>query len=117
MTYFPPDRTPITGNGQGRVDSSDVTTAVAIVGAEAVVGQKYYITSLILSVAVAGEYWIEDEDAVQITGKFSLAAKGGVSWACPIDTPIVSPTANKGLKIKSSIAGVVSCTLTFYTAA
>ena len=105
-----------TGYGQGKVDNADTTTARAITGAEAQAGKKFYITSIILSVAVAGSYWIEDADAAQITCKFTLAANGGVSAQFPINTPFVSTTANKGLYVKGSIAGVVGCQITFYAA-
>jgi len=117
MTYFPPQSAPMTDSGVGKLDSADVTTAQSIVGASAVAAKKYYITSIILSVAAAGTYWIEDDDAVQVTGKFSLAARGGVSWAAPKDTPLASPTVNKGLKVKGTVAGVIGCTITYYLAA
>jgi hypothetical protein len=108
----------ITGYGQARLDDADVTTAQAFDnGAAAVADKKFYITSIILSVAVAGSYWIEDDDGAQITCKFTLAANGGVSWLCPIDTPFKSTTVNKGLKVKGSSAGVVGCMITYYTAA
>jgi len=55
----------ITGAGQAKLDHADVTTAQVLVAA--VADKKFYITSIILSVAAAGSYWIEDDDAAQIT--------------------------------------------------
>ena len=108
-------RAAITGYGQAKVDNADTTTARVLVATAGAV--KFYITSIILSVAAAGSYWIEDEDAAQITCKFTLAANGGVALSFPIDTPFKSTTANKGLNIKGSAAGVVGCQITYYTAA
>lgn len=107
--------TAISGYGQAKLDHADVTTAQALVAA--VADKKFYITSIILSVAAAGSYWIEDDDAAQITCKFTLAANGGVSWSCPIDTPFKSTTVNKGLKVKGSASGVIGCMITYYTLA
>jgi len=108
-------RTPITNYGQAKLDHADVTTAQVL--AAAVADEKFYITSLILSVAAAGSYWIEDDDAAQITCKYTFAANGGMAISFPIDTPYKSTTANKGLKVKGSAAGVVGCQITYYTAA
>jgi len=109
------NREAITGYGQATLDHADVTTAQELVAA--VADKKFYITSIVLSVSAAGTYWIEDEDGAQITCKYSLAAYGGVSWSCPIDTPFKSTTANKGLKVKGSAAGVIGCMITYYTLA
>jgi hypothetical protein len=109
------NRAAITGYGQAKLDHADVTTAQVLIAA--VADKKFYITSIILSVAAAGSYWIEDDDAAQITSKFTLAANGGVSWSCPIDTPFKSTTVNKGLKLKGSAAGVVGIMITYYTLA
>ena len=108
-------RAAITGYGQAKLDHADVTTAQVLIAA--VADKKFYITSLILSVATAGSYWIEDDDAVQITCKYTLAANGGVAATFPIDTPFKSTTANKGLKVKGSAAGVIGCMITYYTLA
>jgi hypothetical protein len=105
-----------TGFGQGKVDNADTTTARAITGAEAQASKYFYITSIILSAAAAGAYWIEDADAAQITCKFTLAANGGVSWTAGQGTPFKSTTVNKGLSVKGSAAGVVGCMITFYAA-
>jgi len=105
----------ITGAGQAKLDHADVTTAQVLVAA--VADKKFYITSMILSVAAAGSYWIEDDDAAQITCKYTLAANGGVVISFPIDTPYKSTTANKGLKVKGSAAGVIGCMITYYTLA
>jgi hypothetical protein len=105
-----------TGYGQGKVDNADTTTARAITGAEAQASKYFYITSIILSVAAAGSYWIEDADAAQITCKYTLAANGGVSWTAGRGTPFRSTTVNKGLLVKGSAAGVVGCMITFYAA-
>jgi len=109
------NRAAITGYGQAKLDHADVTTAQVLVAA--VADKKFYITSIILSVAAAGSYWIEDDDAAQITSKFTLAANGGVSWSCPIDTPFKSTTVNKGLKLKGSAAGAAGIMITYYTLA
>lgn len=108
------NRVTITGSSQAKLDSADVTTAQVLVAA--VADKKFYITSIIFSAAAAGSYWIEDDDAAQITCKWTLAASGGVSWSCPIDTPFKSTTVNKGLKVKGSVAGVIGCMITYYTA-
>lgn len=105
----------ITGYGQAILDNADVTTARVLVAA--VADKKFYITSIIFSAAAAGSYWLEDDDAAQITCKWTLAANGGVSWSCPIDTPFKSTTVNKGLKVKGSSAGVIGCMITYYTLA
>lgn len=105
----------ITGAGQAKLDHADVTTAQVLVAA--VADKKFYITSMILSVAAAGSYWVEDDDAAQITCKYTLAANGGVVISFPIDTPYKSTTANKGLKVKGSAAGVIGCMITYYTLA
>jgi hypothetical protein len=105
-----------TGYGQGKVDNADTTTARAITGAEAQASKYFYIKSILISVAVAGSYWIEDADAAQITCKFTLAANGGVSWNSSDGTPLKSTTVNKGLYIKGSSAGVVGCMITFFAA-
>jgi len=109
------NRAAITGYGQAKLDSADVTTAQVLVAA--VADKKFYITSLILSVAAAGSYWIEDDDAAQITCKYTLAANGGLAISFPIDTPYKSTTVNKGLKVKGSVAGVIGCQITYYTLA
>jgi len=109
------NRAAITGYGQAKLDNADVTTAQVLVAA--VASNKFYITSIIFSAAAAGSYWIEDDDAAQITCKWTLAANGGVSWSCPIDTPFKSTTVNKGLKVKGSAAGVIGCMITYYTLA
>lgn len=108
-------RTPITNYGQAKVDNADTTTARVLVATAGAV--KFYITSIILSAAAAGSYWIEDTDAAQITCKFTLAANGGVALSFPQNTPFKSTTANKGLNVKGSAAGVVGCQITYYTAA
>jgi len=108
-------RTVITGYGQAKLDHADVTTAQVLVAA--VADKKFYITSIILSVAAAGSYWIEDDDAAQITCKYTLAANGGLAISFPIDTPYKSTTVNKGLKVKGSAAGVIGCMITYYTLA
>lgn len=105
----------ITGYGQAKLDHADVSSAQVLVAA--VANKKFYITSILFSAAVAGSYWIEDDDAAQITCKLTLAANGGVSWICPIDTPFKSTTVNKGLKVKGSTAGVIGCMITYYTLA
>jgi len=109
------NRAAITGYGQAKLDHADVTTAQVLVAA--VADKKFYITSITLSVAAAGSYWIEDDDAAQITCKWTLAANGGLVWSAPIDTPWKSTTANKGLKVKGSAAGVIGCMITYYTLA
>jgi hypothetical protein len=109
------NRAAITGYGQAKLDHADVTTAQVLVAA--VTDKKFYLTSITLSVAAAGSYWIEDDDAAQITCKFTLAANGGLVWSAPIDTPWKSTTVNKGLKVKGSAAGVVGCMITYYTLA
>ena len=106
------NRAAITGYFQAKLDHADVTTAQVLIAA--VADKKFYITSLIFSAAAAGAYWIEDDDQAQITCKWTLAANGGVSWSCPIDTPFKSTTANKGLKVKGSAAGVIGCMITGY---
>jgi hypothetical protein len=106
------NRVAITGYFQAKLDHADVTTAQVLIAA--VADKKFYITSLIFSAAAAGAYWIEDDDAAQITCKWTLAANGGVSWSCPIDTPFKSTTANKGLKVKGSASGVIGCMITGY---
>jgi len=108
-------RAAIDGYGQAKLDSANVTTAQVLIAA--VAAKKFYLTSITLSVAAAGSYWIEDDDAAQITCKFTLAANGGLVWSAPIDTPFKSTTANKGLKVKGSAAGVVGCMITYYTLA
>jgi hypothetical protein len=102
--------------GKGVVDNSDTTTARTLVGAEAQASKYFYITSIVMSVAAAGSYWIEDDDAAQITCKFTLAANGGLSWTAGDGTPFKSKTVNKGLKVKGSTAGAVGCMITFYAA-
>ena len=109
------NRAAITGYGQAKLDNADVTTAQVLVAA--VADEKFYITSIILSVAAAGSYWIEDDDAAQITCKYTLAANGGLATSFPIDTPFKSTTVNKGLKVKGSAAGVIGCMITYYTLA
>jgi len=108
-------RAAITGYGQAKLDHADVTTAQVLIAA--VADKKFYITSIILSVAAAGSYWIEDDDAAQITCKYTLAANGGLAISFPIDTPYKSTTVNKGLKVKGSAAGVIGCMITYYTLA
>jgi len=108
-------RAAITGYGQAKLDHADVTTAQVLIAA--VADKKFYITSIILSVAAAGSYWIEDDDAAQITCKYTLAANGGVAISFPIDTPYKSTTVFKGLKVKGSVAGVIGCQITYYTLA
>lgn len=109
------NRAAITGYGQAKLDHADVTTAQVLVAA--VADKKFYMTSITLSVAAAGSYWIEDDDAAQITCKWTLAANGGLVWTAPIDTPWKSTTVNKGLKVKGSAAGVIGCMITYYTLA
>lgn len=109
------DRSAITGYGQAKLDHADVSSAQVLVAA--VADKKFYITSIVLSVAAAGSYWIEDDDAAQITCKYTLAANGGLAISFPIDTPYKSTTANKGLKVKGSAAGVIGCMITYYTLA
>jgi hypothetical protein len=105
----------ITGYGQAKLDHANVTTAQAIVAA--VADKKFYITSITISASTAGNYWIEDDDAAQITNKFYFAANGGCALTFPIDTPYKSTTANKGLKLKGSAAGAIGCMITYYTLA
>jgi hypothetical protein len=105
----------ISGYGQAKLDHADVTTAQTLVAA--VADKKFYITSIILSVTTAGTYWIEDDDAAQITCKFTLGANGGCSHLFPINSPFKSTTVNKGLKVKGSAAGVIGCMITYYTLA
>ncbi len=109
------NRAAITGYGQAKLDHANVTTAQVLIAA--VADKKFYMTSITLSVAVAGSYWIEDDDAVQITCKWTLAANGGLVWTAPIDTPWKSTTVFKGLKVKGSAAGVIGCMITYYTLA
>lgn len=96
------------------LDNADTTTAREIVAATA--SRKIYITSLILSVDTAGNYWLEDGDATAVTGKFYLAAKGGVAQTFPEGTPLNTPVVNKALNVKGSTAGNVSVTITYYLA-
>lgn len=109
------DQAAITGYGQAKLDHADVTAAQVLVAA--VADKKFYITSIIFSVAAAGSYWIEDDDAAQITCKWTLAANGGLAVSFPIDTPFKSTTVSKGLKVKGSAAGVIGCMITYYTLA
>lgn len=96
------------------VDNADTTTAREIVAATA--SRKIYITSLIISVDTAGNYWLEDGDATQVTGKMYFAANGGCSQTFPEGTPLNTVTVNKALNVKGSTAGNVSVTVTGYLA-
>ena len=96
------------------LDNADTTTAREIVGA--VASRKIYITSLILSVDTAGNYWLEDGDATAVTGKFYLAANGGVAITFPEGTPLNTVTVNKALNVKGSASGNVGVTVTYYLA-
>ena len=96
------------------LDNADTTTAREIVAA--VASRKIYVTSLILSVDTAGNYWLEDGDATAVTGKFYLAANGGVAITFPEGTPLNTVTVNKALNVKGSTAGNVSVTVTYYLA-
>lgn len=107
------EKTIKTGYGQGKCDNADTTTAREVVAA--VAGKKLGLTSIVISVAATGNYWLEDGDAAQITPKFYLAANGGCSITCPADTPYITTTANKALNIKGSTAGAVGCMVTYYT--
>jgi hypothetical protein len=106
--------TPIVNAGrvQGKVDNADTTTARAVVAA--IASNYVYITSLIISVAVAGNYWLEDADATQITPKFYFPANGGLTWTAEGTTPYKTNTVNKAINVKGSIAGAVGVMLTGY---
>lgn len=98
---------------QGKVDNADTTTAREVLAA--IASNYVYITSFIISVAAAGNYWLEDGDAAQITPKFYLAANGGVSWTCDGATPFKTTTVNKAINVKGSVAGAVGVMLTGYS--
>ena len=96
------------------LDNADTTTAREVVAATAT--RRIFVTSLILSVDTAGNYWLEDGDATAVTGKFYLAANGGVAVTFPEGTPLNTVTQNKALNVKGSTAGNVSVTVTYYLA-
>ena len=98
---------------QGICDNADTTTAREVVAA--VASNYVYITSFIISVDTAGNYWLEDGDAAQITPKFYLAANGGVSWTSQGTTPFKTTTVNKAINVKGSASGNVGVMLTGYT--
>jgi len=98
---------------QGKVDNADTTTARQVLAA--IASNYVYITSFIISVAAAGNYWLEDGDAAQITPKFYLAANGGVSWTAVNTTPYKTTTVNKAINVKGSTAGAVGVMLTGYS--
>ena len=96
------------------LNNADTTTAREVVAATA--SRKIYVTSLILSVDTAGNYWLEDGDAAAVTGKFYLAANGGCAITFPEGTPLSTATVNKALNVKGSTAGNVGVTVTYYLA-
>jgi len=93
------------------LDNADTTTAREIQASES--GAKIYITSFCISVDTAGNYWLQDEDDTQVTGKFYLAANGGVVMNFPPETPLKLVTA-KALEVKGSVSGNVSVTVSGY---
>lgn len=101
-----------TGRVQGKVDNADTTTAREVIAA--IASNYVYITSMIISVAVAGNYWLEDGDGTQITPKFYFPANGGLTWTAEGTTPYKTNTVNKAINIKGSIAGAVGVMLTGY---
>jgi hypothetical protein len=107
-----PYEVPHTNRVQGKVDNADTTTAREVVAA--IASNYVYITSFIISAAVAGNYWLEDGDAAQITPKFYLAANGGVSWTAMGQTPYKTTTVNKAINVKGSVSGAVGVMLTGY---
>jgi hypothetical protein len=96
---------------QGKVDNADCTTARTVLSA--IASNYVYITSVLISVAVAGQYWLED-DTTQITCKMTLAANGGAVPMFPEGTAWKTNTVNKPINIKSSVAGNVGVMLTGY---
>lgn len=96
------------------VNNADTTTAREIVAAAAT--RRIFVTSLIISVDTAGNYWLEDGDATAVTGKFYLAANGGCAITFPEGTPLNTVTQNKALNVKGSTAGNVGVTVTYYLA-
>jgi hypothetical protein len=107
-----PYEVPHTNRVQGKVDNADTTTAREVLAA--IASNYVYITSFVISVAVAGNYWLEDGDAAQITPKFYLAANGGVSWTAMGQTPYKTTTVNKAINVKGSVSGAVGVMLTGY---
>jgi len=106
------------GNLQGTtfsvtLDNADVSTAREITPSES--GQKIYITSFCISAVTAGNYWLQDEDDTQVTGKFYLAANGGVVMNFPKETPL-EVVAGAALEVKGSVSGNTSVTVTGYKA-
>lgn len=95
-------------------NNADTTTARAVVAA--VADRKIYITSLVISVDTAGNYWLEDGDATAVTSKMYFAANGGCAITFPEGTPLNTVTVNKALNVKGSIAGNVGVTVTYYLA-
>lgn len=104
---------PSTTRVQGKCDNADTTTAREVVAA--VASNYVYITSFVISVAAAGNYWLEDGDAAQLTPKFYLAANGGVSWTAAPSQPYKTTTVNKAINVKGSTAGAVGVMLVGYT--
>jgi len=93
---------------------TDVSTAQELVAAS--VGNKVYIKSLIISVDTASSYWLEDETQKAVSGIFYFAANGGVAMSWGPGDALVTPEANKSLKIKSAGTGKVGITMTYYLA-
>jgi hypothetical protein len=96
------------------LNNADTTTARELVAA--VASRKVYITSMIISVDTAGNYWLEDGDAVAVSAKMYFAANGGCAIHFPEGTPLKTPTVNKALNVKGSVAGNVGVTITYYLA-
>ncbi|GAF86380.1 unnamed protein product, partial [marine sediment metagenome] len=81
-----------------------------------VASRKIYVTSLIISVDTAANYWLEDEDGTAVTAKMYFAANGGCAQTFPEGTPLNTVTVNKGLFVKGSASGNVGVTVTYYLA-
>jgi len=96
------------------LDNADTTTAREIVAATAT--RRIFVTSLIISVDTAGNYWLEDGDATAVTSKMYFAANGGCAITFPEGTPLNTVTQNKALNVKGSTAGNVGVTVTYYLA-
>ena len=98
---------------QATLDNADVSTAREIQASES--AHNIYITSFCISVATAGNYWLQDEDDTQVSGKFYLAANGGVVMNFPKETPL-EVASYKALEIKGSTSGNTSVTVAGYIA-